>query len=149
VKNEAVRRSILRQGFVVLLVAFATGFGIVAGGPAARGWMATHVTLMISAIFTILVGLVWNDLALGARARAVLRFTVVLNGYWGLATGAFATVFAIPGPVSGGGAVPPDAWHTTVFFAVFIPIATILPFMFGEIALFGLRGARTPAAAVD
>jgi hypothetical protein len=132
------RRAVLRQGFIVLLIAFLTGFGIVAGGPMARGFMGTHLTLMITAVFIILIGLVWNDLVLSDRQRKVLRFAVVLDGYWGALSGLFATLTRIPGPATGNGAQP-SGWAATVFFSVFIPVLTILPFVFGGLALYGLR----------
>ncbi|MEA2695949.1 MAG: hypothetical protein QOI66_220 [Myxococcales bacterium] len=146
--NDSVQRSILRQGFTVLLLAFLTGFGIVAGGPRARGWMATHLTLMITAVFIVLVGLVWNRLVLSPRKRAVLRFAVVFDGYWGLLSGAFATIFAIPGPATGGGAQP-AGWQAAVFFTVFIPVLTILPFVFTGLVLYGLRGSGPPTDLAD
>jgi hypothetical protein len=139
-ENDSAQRSIIRQGFVVLLIALLTGFGIVAGGPRARGWMATHLTLMLTAVFIILVGLVWNRLVLTRRQRAVLRFAVIFDGYWGLLSGVFATIFSIPGPATGGGAEP-TGWPATVFFTVFIPVLTVLPFIFTGLVLHGLRGS--------
>ena len=139
------RRSILRQGFILLLIAFLTGFGIVAGGPHAPGWMATHLTLMMTAGFIIMVGLVYDDLKLSPRQRSVLRFAVVADGYWGALAGAFATVFGVPGPVSGHGAQP-SGWAAAVFFSVFIPVLTILPFVCTGLVVYGLRGRDEPGA---
>ncbi len=141
-----MRRSILRQGFVVLLLGFTSGFGIVAGGPRAPAWMATHLTLMITAILIIGVGLVFDDLVLSPRQRSILRFAVVLDGYWGALAGVFATIFRVPGPVSGHGATP-AGWTAAVFFGVFIPVLTVLPFLFGGLVLYGLRGERPRRAA--
>ena len=138
-----MRRSILRHGFIVLLLGLLSGFGIVAGGPHARGWMATHLTLMLTAVFIVLVGLVVDELALSQRQRSVLRFAVVADGYWGALSGVFATLFELPGPVSGNGAAPPPGWPTTVFFAVLLPVLTVLPFVFTGLVLYGLRGAGT------
>jgi hypothetical protein len=137
------RRSILRQGFILLLIAFLMGFGIVGGGPKAAGWMATHLTLMITGGFTIMVGLLWHDLKLSPRLRKLLRFAVVAGGYWGALAGTFATVFNVPGPVSGHGAQP-SGWAATLFFSLFIPVLTILPFVFGGLVLYGLRGKDEP-----
>ena len=133
------RRSILRQGFVILLLGLLSGFGIVAGGPRASGWMATHLTLMLTAVLVILVGLVFDELRLSSRQHKILHFTVVFDGYWGGLAGAFATIFAVPGPVSGHGAQP-SGWAATVFFSVFIPLLTLLPFVFTGLVLYGLRG---------
>jgi hypothetical protein len=136
-----MRRSILRQGFIVFLLALLAGFGVVAGGPHARGWLATHLTLMLTAVVIVLVGLIWDELVLGPRQRAVLKFAVVLDGYWGAVSGAFATLFEIPGPVSGHGATP-SGWPATLFLSVFIPVLTILPFLFTGLVLYGLRGEK-------
>ncbi|MFI5307165.1 MAG: hypothetical protein ACHQ53_07435 [Polyangiales bacterium] len=144
--NDIVRRSVLRQGFIVLLIALFLGFGIIAGGPHARGFMATHLTLMISALLIIVVGLLWDDLALSPRQRALLRFAVVFDGYWGAAAGTWATLFAIPGPATGGGAQP-SGWAATVFFTVFIPALTILPFVFSGLMVYGLRGVVSAKAS--
>lgn len=140
--DVGVRRSIFRQGFIILLLGLLSGFGVVAGGPQARSWMATHVTLMLTALIIIAVASVWDELRLSERQRAVLRFTVVLDGYWGGAAGVFATVFSVPGPVSGHGATP-SGWAATVFFTAFIPVITALPFVFTGLVLYGLRGAHT------
>ena len=132
-------RSVIRQGFVILFLAFLMGFGIIPGGPRARGWMAVHVTTMLTAGFVILIGLSWDRLQLSARQRKVLRFTAVGNGYWGALAGAFATVFDIPGPVTGAG-VQPHGWPAAVFFSVFIPLLTVFPFIFTGLVVYGLRG---------
>lgn len=137
--SDLVRRSMLRQGFIVLLIAFLTGFGIIAGGPHARGFMATHISLMLNALFIIVIGLVWEQLELSQRQRKVLRFAAVFDGYWSAAGGVFATLFAIPGPATGGGAQP-SGTPATIFFSVFIPLLTALPFVFTGLVLHGLRG---------
>lgn len=90
----------------------------------------------------------WNDLALSRRQRAVLRFAIVLDGYWGIAAGVFATLTAIPGPVSGGGAVP-SGWPASVFFRLFLPVLTLLPFVFASLVLFGLHGKASPPRNAD
>ena len=85
--SDSVRRSILRQGFIVLLIGFATGFGVVAGGTSARAWLGTHLTIMLTAVFMILVGLVWNDLALSERQRRIfLPFVFSALVLYGLRT---------------------------------------------------------------
>lgn len=137
--QPSAARSILRQGFIILMLGLLAGFGIVAGGPRASAWMATHLTLMLTAVFVVLVGLVYDRLRLTPRQRAVLRFAVVLDGYWGGLAGAFATIFSVPGPVSGHGAQP-TGWAATVFFTVFISLLTLLPFVFTSLTLYGLRG---------
>jgi hypothetical protein len=137
--NDLASRSLLRQGFTLLILAFLFGFGIVAGGPHAKAWMGAHLTIMFSAVFAILVGLVWDKLVLSPRQRSVLRFAVVFDGYWGAAGGAFAAIFGVPGPATGGG-VEPSGWTALVFFTVFIPALTILPFVFTGLVLRGLRG---------
>jgi hypothetical protein len=42
----------------------------------------------------------------------------------------------------------PEGWPATVFFSVFIPILTILPFVFSSLTIYGLREtAREPVRA--
>ena len=132
-------RSLMRQGFIVLLLALLLGFGIIPGGPRARGFMATHVTAMLTAAIIILIGLGWDRLRLSPRQRKVLRFTAIGDGYWGIVAGVFATLFRVPGPVTGGGASP-DGWPAAVFFSIFIPVLTIFPFIFTGLVIYGLRG---------
>jgi hypothetical protein len=132
-------RSLIRQGFIVLLLAFVLGFGIIPGGPRARGFMGAHVTAMFTAGFIILIGLCWDRLRLSPRQQKILRFTAVSDGYWGLLAGVFAAVFDIPGPATGGGAQP-SGWPAAVFFTVFIPVLTIFPFIFAGLVIHGLRG---------
>jgi hypothetical protein len=137
--TEPGSRSLIRQGFIVLLLAFALGFGIIPGGPHARGFMATHVTTMLTAGFIILIGLCWDRLRLSPRQRKILRFTAVAEGYWGIAAGLFATLFDVPGPATGGGAQP-QGWPAAVFFSIFIPVLTVFPFIFAGLVIHGLRG---------
>ncbi len=145
--TEVVGRSIIRQGFIVLFGAFLLGFGIIPGGPRARGFMSAHITAMIGAALIILVGLVADRLVLTSRQRKVLRFSAILDGYWGLATGLYATIFNIPGPVTGAGAKPAGL-AATVFFIAFIPVITILPFIFTGLTIYGLRASPAePSAA--
>ncbi|HVV52580.1 MAG TPA: hypothetical protein VHO06_23130 [Polyangia bacterium] len=132
-------RSVTRQGFIILLLAFVLGFGIIPGGPHARGWMAAHVTTMLTAGFVILIGLTWERLRLSPRQRRILRFTAVGDGYWGVLAGVFATLFDVPGPVTGGGAHP-AGWTAAVFFSAFIPVLTVFPFVFCGLVIYGLRG---------
>jgi hypothetical protein len=136
--QDAVSRSLIRHGFIVMLLGFLTGFGIVAGGPHARGWMGTHITLMITALFIVVTGLVWSQLRLSRWAGAVLRFALLFDGYWSAAAGAFGTLWAIQGPATGHG---PQAsgWPVMVFFTVFIPVLTVLPFIAVGLILYGLR----------
>jgi len=45
--------------------------------------------------------------------------------------------------VSGHGATP-SGWPATVFFALLLPVLTILPFVFTGLVLYGLRGTKAP-----
>jgi hypothetical protein len=132
-------RSVMRQGFVILFLSFLLGFGVIPGGARARGFMAVHTTAMLTGVIVILIGLSWERLRLSPRQRRVLRFAAVADGYWGILAGVFATAFAVPGPVTGGGAQP-HGWTALVFFTVFIPVLTILPFVFAALVIHGLRG---------
>lgn len=138
-------RTLIRQGFIILLIAFAMGFGVIPGGPRARGWMAAHMTTMFTAGFIVLIGLVWERLRLTPRQRAILRFTALGDGYWGVLAGVFSTIFQIPGPVSGGGAQP-HGWPAVAFFSLFIPVLTVFPFIFSGLVIYGLRGDHPPRA---
>ena len=100
---------------------------------------------MVTAVLILLAGLVWDELVLSDRQRKVLRFAVVLDGYWGALAGVFATVMRIPGPVTGHGAQP-SGWPASVFFSVFLPVLTILPFVFTGLILYGLRAQASPGA---
>ena len=82
---------------------------------------------------------VGRDAAVRGRQRKVLRFIAVGDGYWGALAGAFATVFDVPGPVTGAGAQP-HGWPAAVFFSVFIPLLTVFPFIFTGLVVYGLRG---------
>ena len=137
--TEPGGRSLIRQGFVILLLAFVLGFGIIPGGPRARGFMGAHITEMLTAGFIILIGLCWDRLRLSPRQRKLLRFTAVGDGYWGILAGLFAALSGIPGPATGGGAQP-SGWPAAVFFSLFIPVLTVFPFIFTGLVIHGLRG---------
>lgn len=139
---QGTARSIVRHGFVVLLLALLLGFGVAKGGAPARAWMGAHITALIVGALIVLVGLVWDQLSLGARGRAVLRWAAVLDGYLSVVAGAFAALAGIPGPATGGGAQP-SGTAGMVFLGGFIPVLTLLPFLFVGLTLYGLRGERT------
>jgi hypothetical protein len=142
--NQSESRSILRHGFVVVLLSLLMGFGIVKGGPQARSWMGAHVTAFILGAIIVLIGFSWDRLALSPRQRAVLRLTAIADGYLSVIAGAFAAIFGVPGPVTGGGAQP-QGLTGTLFFVAFIPLLTILPFIFTGLMIFGLRSAPSGA----
>lgn len=106
--------------------------------------MGIHVTIMLTAVIAVVIGLAWDRFALGYVQRRVLYWSVVVNGYWGLVGGVIATVYRIPGPVSGGGVQPAPGWPASVFFTAFLPVITVLPFVFSGLAIYGLRGKPEP-----
>ena len=62
--------------------------------------------------------------------------------------GAFASLTSVPGPATGGGEQP-EGWAATVFFSAFIPVLTILPFVFAGLTIHGLRASAETSPALQ
>jgi hypothetical protein len=139
---ESQRRRLLRHGFIFLFIAVWLGIGT-AVLPHAHAWMAAHLTALLTCPILVAIGLVWRDLRLSARQRAIGLMTGLTSAYLGLTANVFVAVVDLPGPASQPG-VPPPMPQAAVFFTLLAIIVPTTLVAFG-LVLYGMRGE--PAAA--
>jgi hypothetical protein len=144
-----VRKNILKHAFVVLTVAFALGLvtGVVSGShsPAAKGWLISHLTGIMVALLMSVVGLLWSDLQLGARAARVLYWSTVPANYLVM------LLLGILAPALGGlpplavPEAPPASPVASLVVTSGIILATVSSFVMAGLVLYGLRSTDRPA----
>jgi hypothetical protein len=81
------RRSLLRLGALLLLIAAAMGIAASIPLPNGARWMTAHVTAIMLGMLIMVQGLVWRDLRLSdGQRRWMIRF-VYLSVWSSVATG--------------------------------------------------------------
>jgi hypothetical protein len=131
------RRRILRHGFIFLFVAPCLGLAIVLL-PHPRAWMAAHLSAFFTSLILVAIGLLWRELRLSDRQRAVAFRAGLLSAYLGLAANVFGAIVDLPGPASNPG-VAPAASQAVVFFSLLAVIVPATFIAFG-LVLWGMRG---------
>lgn len=132
------RRSLLRLGALLLLVAAALGVAASIPLPNPTRWMTAHVTAIMLGTLIMVQGLVWRDLRLSdGQRRWMIRF-VYLSVWSSVALGVAAALMDIPGPVTSPG-VSPTGLQIPILAAL---LAIIVPTTIGSWVLLwmGLRG---------
>lgn len=132
-------RSIIRHGFVLILLALLAGFAVPAMKVPRLG-LSAHVIGLISGLLLIAVGLVWQRLRLSDKIKNVLywMWLVVAYGNW-LGT----LIAAIAGgsqlmPIAGNNAMPEPILD--VLITTIIGIVSLLSISALAATIWGLRG---------
>lgn len=97
------RRSLLRLGATLLLIAAAMGIGAAMPLPNPSKWMVAHMTSIMLGTLIMVQGLAWNDLRLSAAQRTWLVRLTHLQVWSGLALGIATALMNIPGPATAPG----------------------------------------------
>jgi hypothetical protein len=141
-----MRRNVVRHAFVILTVAFLLGLtaGVTGGShhPHARLWLASHLTGILVAVMIAVIGLAWNELELGARARKVLFFVTVPMNYYALGVlGIFAPAMGVPQAIAAPHlpAVAPWVQGIMVFSLIAVTISSLT---MSILVVVGLRGRQ-------
>ena len=100
------RRSLLRLGATLLLVAAAMGLAAAIPLPNPHRWMTAHVTGIMLGTLLMVEGLVWNDLRLSLNQRRWMMRLVYLSVWSGVALGVAGALLDIPGPATNPGLQP-------------------------------------------
>ena len=94
VQSAPMDRTLLRLGFVLVLLALVTGLGVPAFASPRLG-LTAHTVGLLGGLFLVVLGAVWPAFVLGPRAAVVLRWCWTYAAYanWaasvlGAATGA-------------------------------------------------------------
>lgn len=100
------RRSLLRLGATLLLIAAAMGLAAAIPLPNPHRWMTAHVTAIMLGTLLMVEGLVWNDLRLSLNQRRWMMRLVYLSVWSGVALGVAGALLDIPGPATNPGLQP-------------------------------------------
>ena len=138
---EATSRRLLQLGFVLFLLGLLTGFAVpIAANP--RMALSSHLEGLLNGIFLLVVGLIWERLQLGARARATAFWLVVYGTFANWATTLAAAVLGAGAsmmPLAGGGQSGSSAQEMVIgagLLSLSVAMVVVCP-----ILLYGLRGA--------
>lgn len=136
----AYDRALLRLGVVLFLLGLLTGF-VVPVVAIPRMGLSSHLEGLFNGIVLIVLGLLWPQLALGARLKAVTFALAVYAAFanWGATLLSAATGAAAMMPIAGGGSSGvPAAEMAVAFLLISLSIAMIAAF---ALVLWGLRRA--------
>ena len=136
--NDPRRRSLMRQGFLFLVIALVFGLAIIALPHPSR-WLAAHLTAFLTALILVVMALAWNELRLTNGQRTLAYRTGLVAAYGGLVGNVFGAITDLPGPASNPGVAPPMP-QAGVLFAILAIIVPCLFVSFG-LVLYGMRGA--------
>ena len=132
------RRSLLRLGALLLLIAAAMGLAAAIPLPYPARWMTAHVTAIMLGTLVMVEGLVWRDLRLTDGQRRWMVRLVYISVWSGVTLGVAGAVMDIPGPATSPG-LSPSGLQVPVLATL---LAIIVPTTIASwILLFiGLRG---------
>jgi len=134
-------RHLMQLGAILLLLGLLTGLAIpVAQLP--RMALASHLEGVMNGILLIVVGLIWDRLALGARQRAIAFWMVVYAAFANWAATLFSafTGAAAMMPLAGGGATGASA-HELIVTSLLLSLTLAILIGVGLI-VYGLRHVR-------
>jgi len=134
---ETERRSLIRQGFLFIVIAFVLGIGV-AMLPNPGRWLAAHLTSLLTGPLLIATGLAWRELRLTDRQRRLGYLCALISAYGGLTGNVYGAIVNLPGPASNPG-VAPTTSQGAVFYPILAIVVTTLFIAFG-LALYGMRG---------
>jgi len=136
--DDPRRRTLMRHGFVFLLLGLFLGLAIVALPHPSR-WMVVHLTAFLTGLILVVIGLAWNELRLTRRQLTLAYVTGLLSAYAGLVGGVFGAIVDLPGPATNPGVAPPMP-QAAVALAI---LAILIPSLFVSfgLVLYGMRGA--------
>ncbi len=106
--------------------------------PHARAWLAAHLTAFLTSLILVAIGLVWRELRLTDRQRAVAFGAGFVSAYLGLVANVFGAIVDLPGPASSPGVAAPMP-QAAVFFSMLAVIVPSTLIAFGLVA-YGMRG---------
>ena len=134
---ETERRSLIRHGFLFIVIAFFLGLGIVALPNPGR-WLAAHLTALLTGPLLIVSGLAWRELRLTDGQRRLGYRCALISAYGGLVGNLYGAISNLPGPASNPG-VAATATQNAIFLPILAIVVTTLFIAFG-LALYGMRG---------
>jgi hydroxylaminobenzene mutase len=122
----SIDRSLLRNGFVVLLLAFLIGL-VIPFFLNPRAALAAHVTGVISAVLLIALGVVWDALGLAPGRAKLVRALSLYGTYASLVAGFLAAIWGTSKitPIAGAGFFA-SVTKELVVMAIFVSLGLAL-----------------------
>jgi hypothetical protein len=138
IADQAIqRRRLIRHGFVFLFLALLLGIAITALPHPGR-WLAAHLSALLTGLLLIATGVIWNELRLSARQRAIAAGCALTSAYAGIIANIFGAIVDFPGPASDPGVAPPMPQAAVFFTLLAIVVPTILIAI--GLGVYGMRG---------
>ena len=135
--TDTQRRSLIRNGFLLLVLALCLGLSIVLLPHPGR-WVAAHLTALLTGTILIATGLAWRELRLTPGQRTLGYRCGLISAYAGLVAGVFGAIVDLPGPASNPGVAPPMPQAVVAFTLLAIVVPTV--FIAFGLAFYGMRG---------
>jgi hypothetical protein len=135
------RRSLLRLGALILVIAVALGLLTAIPLDPPGKWRAAHLSALLVGLLIVGYGLLWRDLRLTNGQRRAAFLMASTSAWFSLAFGIATALLDIPGPATNPG-VQPEGIELPVMIALLI---VIVPTTVGSAVLvwYGLRGKET------
>jgi len=135
--SDSQRRTLIRHGFLFLVIALCLGLAIVLLPNPGR-WLAAHLTALLTGGILAVSGLAWKDLRLTPGQRRVAFWCALISAYAGLAGNVFGAIVDLPGPASNPGVAPPMPAAAVSYLILAVVVPTL--FIAFGLALYGMRG---------
>jgi hydroxylaminobenzene mutase len=127
--NEPRDRRLMAHGFLIFTASILVG-SVATWLPAPRMGLSCHLNGLMTGMMLVLMGLIWNRLALSGSSKTLLFWLAVVGVYCSFAMHLFAAVFPSGNrfmPFASEGKVGTD-WQEAVIFACNVLIgATLIP----------------------
>lgn len=133
------RRSLLRLGSLLLLIAAALGIAAAIPLPNPTRWMTGHVTAIMLGTLIMVQGLVWRDLRLSDSQRRWMIRCVYISAGSSVTLGIISALMNIPGPATSPGVLPSGMQIPVLATLLVIIIPTTIASW--VLLWIGLRGA--------
>jgi len=140
----AMDRTLLRHGFILILLALLTGLVIPAVAIPRLG-LSAHTIGLMGGILLIAIASVWQRFELSGKQRAVLYFSWLYSSYvnWlACLLGAIVGAGNVT-PVASGGQSGPD--YMEVIVAILLGSVALASFVAVGLSLYGLKSAAPGA----
>lgn len=137
------KRRLLRSGVLLFLLGLLTGL-VEAEFANVRMGLAAHLEGVMNGMLLLILGAVWQELRLGARAEVVAFWALLYGTFanWGFTT--FSAMLGTVGlsPITAAGREAATPWQEHLVLAGFISVGLAMLVAIG-IVLWGLRGGST------
>ncbi len=135
-------RLVMQLGAILLLLGLLTGL-VIPAAQLPRMALASHLEGVMNGVMLIVIGLIWERLALGVRQRTVAFWTLVYAAFanWAATLLSAFTGAAAMMPLAGGGSS--GAAHFELVVTILLLSLTLAILIGVGLIVYGLRTVRT------